>query len=93
MPGTKNAYATQLRQIKENAYADGVWSGLQMGLNIAAIALNHEFGFGNERLKRLEAKVQEFINEVVDTRDPDVTKAHIEKALQQIRGKDRACDG
>lgn len=69
----KNAYASKLRQTKDNAYADGVWSGLQMGLNLAAIALNHKFGFGNERLTRLEAKVQELVDEIVDTRDPEVT--------------------
>jgi hypothetical protein len=84
----KNAYATKLRQTKDNAYADGVWSGLQMGLNLAAIALNHKFGFGNERLTRLEAKVQELVDEIVDTRDPEVTKVHIETALKQIRGKE-----
>ena len=37
----KNAYAKKLFQTKENAYADGVWEGLQLGLNLAAIALNH----------------------------------------------------
>ena len=88
----KNAYAKKLFQAKSNAYSDGVWSGLRMGLNLAAIALNHKFGFGNERLTRLEAKVQELVDEIVDTRDPDVTKAHIETALKQIRGKDWVCD-
>ena len=89
----KNAYATKLRQTKDNAYSDGVWNGLQMGLNLAAIALNHKFGFGNKRLKRLEQKVQELVDEIVDTNDPVVTKAHIETALKQIRGKDWVCDG
>lgn len=89
----KNAYATTLRQAKENAYSDGVWSGLQMGLNLAAIALNHKFGFGEVRLKRLEEKVQELVDEIVDTRDPEVTKVHIETALKQIRGKEWAENG
>jgi hypothetical protein len=89
----KNAYATKLRQTKDNAYADGVWNGLQMGLNLAAIALNHKFGFGESRLQRLEQKVQELVNEIVDTNDPIVTKTHIEIALKQIRGKGWVCDG
>jgi hypothetical protein len=83
----KNAYATTLRQAKENAYADGVWSGLQMGLNIVAIALNHKFGFGETRLQRLEERVQELVDEIVDTRDPYVTKVRIERAIKQIRGE------
>ena len=57
-----------------------------MGLNLAAIALNHKFGFGNIRLTRLEAEVQKLVDEIIDTNDPIVTKAHIEKAVQQIRG-------
>ena len=88
----KNAYATKLRETKNNAYSDGVWAGIQMGLNLAAIALNHKFGFGEERLKRLEQKVQALVDEIVDTNDPLVTKVHIEIALKQIRGKDWVCD-
>lgn len=87
----KNAYATKLRETKNNAYSDGVWAGIQMGLNLAAIGLNHEFGFGEERLKRLEQKVQELVDEIVDTNDPLVTKVHIETALKQIRGKEFVC--
>lgn len=83
----KNAYAKKLFQTKENAYTEGVWEGLQLGLNLVAIALNHTFGFGDGRLTRLEAKVQELVNEMVDAGDPFVNKAHIEKAVRQIRGK------
>ena len=84
----KNAYASKLRQTKDNAYTDGVWDGMRMGFDIVAIALNHKFGFGNERITRLEQKVQELVNEIVDTNDPYVTKVHIREALKQIRGED-----
>lgn len=83
----KNAYANTLRQTKDKAYTDGVWNGMHMGFDIVAIALNHRFNFGATRLKRLEAKVQELVNEIVDTRDAEVTKAHIEAALKQIWGE------
>lgn len=83
----KNCFSQQLIQIKEKAYRDGVWEGLQLGLNLAAIALNHTFGFGNGRLTKLEAKVQELVNEMVDAGDPFVNKVHIEKAVRQIRGE------
>ena len=84
----KNAYASKLRQTKDNAYTEGVWDGMRMGFDVVAIALNHKFGFGNERLTRLEQKVQELVNEIVDTNDTLVTKVHIREALKQIRGKD-----
>lgn len=86
------SFAKQLKEMKKNAYSDGVWAGIQMGLNLTAIALNHKFGFGEERLKRLEQKIQELVDEIVDTNDPLVTKVHIETALKQIRGKEFVCD-
>ena len=82
----KNAFLSNVREVKEKAYRDGVWDGMRMGFNIVAIALNRLFGFGEERLSRLEAKVQELVNEIVDTADPYVTKVHIETAIKQIRG-------
>ena len=57
-----------------------------------AIALNHTFGFGESRLTKLEAKVQELVDEIVDTADPYVTKVHIETAIKQIRGDDFVYD-
>ena len=83
----KNAYANKLRQTKDKAYTDGVWDGMRMGFDIVAIALNHTFGFGNERIKRLETKVQALVDEIVVTNDPDVTNEHIKQALNQIRGE------
>lgn len=83
----KNSYANTLIKTKEKAYRDGVWDGMRMGFNIVAIALNHQFGFGNERITRLERKVQDLVNEIVDTNDPMVTRAHIDTALKQIRGE------
>ena len=58
----KNAYAKKLLQTKDNAYTNGVWDGMRMGFNIVAIALNHEFGFGESRIKKLEQKVQALVN-------------------------------
>lgn len=83
----KNAYAKKLIQAKDNAYTDGVWDGMRMGFNIAAIALNRVFGFGETRLKRLEQKVQGLVNEMIDTGDPLANKVHIETAIRQIRGE------
>lgn len=82
----KNCFSQQLLQIKEKAYREGVMGGMHMGFNIVAIALNHTFGFGDERLKRLETKVQALVDEIVVTNDPVVTEEHINQALKQIRG-------
>ena len=82
----KNVFLKQVKQVKEESYRDGVWDGMRMGFNITAIALNHIFGFGEERLSRLEAKVQELVDEMITTNDPYVNKVHIETAVKQIRG-------
>lgn len=82
----KNAFAGKLLQIKQQEYGNGVWDGLKMGLDICAIALNHQYQFGPERLKRLESKVQELMNEIIDTNDPEITQHRIKKALDQIWG-------
>lgn len=81
----KNDLLNQVRQAKRQGYTDGMWDGLMMGFNITAIALNHIYGFGEDRLKRLETKVQALVDEIVDTNDPIVTEAHIEQAIKQIR--------
>lgn len=83
----KNAYLKNVRDVKEKAYRDGVWDGMRMGFNIVAIALNHKFGFGETRLKRLEGVVQDLVEEIVDTADPLVTKVHIEREIKRIRGE------
>lgn len=84
----KNAFLGNLKEVKEKAYRDGVWDGMRMGFNIVAIALNHKYGFGEQRLKRLEGEVQDLVNEIVDTADPLVTKVHIEREIRRIRGKE-----
>ena len=81
----KNDLLNQVRRAKKIAFRDGVYGGMEMGFNLTAIALNHLYGFGEERLKRLETKVQALVDEIVDTNDPDVTEAHIEQAIKQIR--------
>lgn len=82
-----NNHLHQLKKAKEDGYRDGVWDGMRMGFNIVAIALNHKYGFGEQRLKRLEGEVQDLVNEIVDTADPLVTKVHIEREIKRIRGK------
>ena len=82
-----NKFLSSMKEAKEKAYRDGVWDGMRMGFNIVAIALNHKFGFGEQRLKRLEEKVQSLVDEMITTNDPYVNKVHIENAIKQIRGE------
>ena len=82
----KNCFAQQMIQIKEKAYRDGVWDGMQLGLNLCAIADNRVHGHGDVRLTKTEAYVQKLVDEMIDTNDPLANKVHIEQAVKQIRG-------
>lgn len=82
-----NSYLDRIKSEKEKAYRDGMWDGINMGLNLVAIALHMHFGFGDGRITQLESKVQELIDEIIDTNDPYVTKVRIERAIKQIRGE------
>lgn len=89
---SKNAYAAKLLenriQREAAAYKRGHDDGLDLALNLAAIALNDVFGYGGERLTRLERRIQELVDEVVAVGDPDVNRAHIEQRVKEIRGQE-----
>lgn len=87
MPMAKNKLVAMCKAARNEGYADGAWHGLQIGLNITAIALNHLFGFGDKRLTRLQKEVQALVDEIVDVKEPEVTDAHIRQELKRIRGK------
>ena len=83
----KNVFLKNVRETKEKAYQDGVWDGMRLGFNIAAIKLNHIFGFGDTRISRLEEGVQDFVDDIVDLNDPYVTKVRVEREIKRIRGE------
>lgn len=84
----KNAFYIQQQKRLREEYRKGASDGMKMAFDLVAVALNHEFGFGDERITRLEAKLAELVKEINVTNDPDVTNAHLDKALKQIRGED-----
>lgn len=89
---SRNAYAQKAlanragrdKMLYEKGYNDGV----TIALNIVAIALNDAFGFGGERLTKLESHVQELFDEVISVGDPEVNQYHIEQRVKQIRGEE-----
>ncbi len=72
----------------QNAVFKGRKEGVLLGIDIVAIALNEEYGFGAERLKRLDGRVQELLNEIQSYNDMDKLAADLAKRLMQIRKDD-----
>lgn len=82
----KNQYALELQRRKQKKSADDTLQGVQFGLYVVAVALNNLYGFGADRLSRLEAEVNRIIEEEFGN---DMEKASYELAqrIEQIRGK------
>ena len=76
----KNAYADKLRKMQK----DYTISGVQIGLFAVTIALNREFGFGKERLLRLQKSANSVINKVFCEDDPEFAITQLEEGCKQI---------
>ena len=76
-----------LAKLQEAAFK-GRQEGVLFGLDLCAIALNHGFGFGKERIERLETEVQALLDEVQTSRDMDRLMTDICRELARIRGED-----
>lgn len=83
----KNLLVQKICAARKEGYTEGLWKGLQFGLNLCAIANNHLYGHGDGRLTRTQDYVQKLVDEIVDVNDPEVTDAHIHRELKRIRGK------
>jgi hypothetical protein len=59
-----------------------------IGLNIVTVALNRVYGFGNERITRLEQEVNRIIEtEFIGRHDPEQAANDLRRAVEQIRRK------
>ena len=86
----KNSFLSNVIDAKKKAYQKGFWEGMNIMLNIVAIALNHnpKRKFGKKMLGELEADVQALVDEMIDVNDPLVNAVHIEQEVKRIRGED-----
>ena len=84
---SKNALATKLLQAKHKNYQDGFWDGMDIMLNLVAIALNHnpKRRFGKKMLAELEGDVNALVDELIDVNDPLVNAVHIHREVKRIR--------
>lgn len=83
-----NEFYIRMKQKEREQYREGVTNGMKFAFDLVAIALNHEFGFGNDRIERLEKYLVGLVKDINVMNEPDVTNARIEKELKRIRGAD-----
>ena len=82
-----NKLAQLLAEARQRGFEDGLYQGLQFGVNLTHISNNHVHGHGDKRITRTHTYVQKLVDEVVDVNDPDVTEAHIKQEMKRIRRK------
>lgn len=83
-----NAFYSKMKAQREQDYSRGIQDGMRLAYDLVTIALNHLYGFGDQRITALEKEVQSLADEITDMNDAEVTRAHINRALSQIRGKE-----
>lgn len=77
-----------LKQLQDAAFK-GRQEGILLGLDICAIVLHDQFGFGDKRLTDLEKGVQEILDEIETYKDTDRLAVDLVKKLGEIRKGDK----
>jgi hypothetical protein len=84
----KNAYFQKHKDEKHRIEGVATYDGIMIGLNIVTVALNRVYGFGNERITRLEQEVNRIIEtEFIGRHDPEQAANDLRRAVEQIRRK------
>lgn len=80
----KNAYAVKLQQRKAAELHEATTEDFDFALNLCAVALNNIFGFGDERLTRLENEVTRILEEDFAS-DMEKASYGLKNRVKQIR--------
>lgn len=80
----KNNHAIQLKKARKKGYDEGLKYGIDFALAIATVALSEIYGFGYERIKRLENEINRLIIEEFD-KDPEQADYQMAARIAQIR--------
>lgn len=81
------SYAEQLQLKKQAEIAEAMQQGMTFGGCLYAVALNNLFGFGADRLLKLEKEAQRLMDEEFG-RDIELASYRMIHRMEQIRGKD-----
>lgn len=86
-----NAYLAKQKALQNELFKQGFDHGLQWGFDMAIIALNREFGFGNTRAVRFAEMMlkaqKEFGDAISATDESDVQRVRLDRELEAIYGK------
>ena len=80
-----NALLKQLQSAKQQGYAKGVVDGKEFALSLVTVALNNLYGYGGDRIAKVEAEMQRLWDEEFKG-DNETGARHLVQRLNQIRG-------
>lgn len=80
-----NAYATYLKNKKQEKAKEDVQNGFNFALCLCAVALNEEFGFGRKRIERLEKEVQYLMDN--EFKSIELGAYRLARRVAQIKGR------
>lgn len=89
--GGKNTYLKQLEKARTEGFMLGQHFARQLSLDLAAITLNHDFGFGSDRCERFSKGLIDrygYYSDIfnADTPDTEYSKIRMDESLRQIYG-------
>lgn len=76
---------TQLRDAKQQGLTEGVWQGIQLGINLAIIAYYNVLGIGKKRYARITPEITRLIKEIRADEDPIQAEKHINDCFERMR--------
>lgn len=79
-----NKLLKSLQKAKSDGFTEGVWQGIQLGINLTVIAYYNVLGIGKKRYKKVAPELTRMINEIrVD--DPIRTEKQIKEAFERMK--------
>ena len=78
-----NKMLKRLQDAKKDGFTEGVWQGVQLGINLTILAYYHVFGIGKKRYAKATPEITRLLNEIRNE-DPIQAQKHIEEGFERM---------
>ena len=79
-----NKLLKQLQDAKQAGFTEGVWQGIQLGINLTILAYYNALGIGKTRYERAVPEITRLINEIRNE-DPLQAEKHIREGFERMK--------
>ena len=78
-----NKMLKRLQDAKNDGFTEGVWQGVQLGINLTILAYYNIFGIGKKRYAKVTPEITRLLNEIRQE-DPIQAQKHIEEGFERM---------